>query len=163
MEQTTLNIAFVASQGGHSGQMGIIFKPEVIGKHRAIFITESPKIEKRVKENNFQGKYRTYLFKKDHLGINPFRYLKTLLELRNIFKREKIDLIVTNGAHLSVPAVLAAKLSGVKTIFLDTFIRVKTPNWSARFSYFFSDRFLVQHENMKVKYGRKSIHRGSVL
>lgn len=163
MEETTLNIALVASQGGHSGQMGIIFKPEVIGNHNAVFITESPDLKKKIKEKDFQGKYRSYFFKKDHLGANPFRYLKTTYQLMRIYKKEKIDLVITNGAHISVPAVVAARFLRIRTIFLDTFIRVNMPNWSARLSYPFSDTFLVQHENMKKKYGKKSKHRGSVL
>jgi UDP-N-acetylglucosamine:LPS N-acetylglucosamine transferase len=157
-----MNIAIVSSQGGHSGQAGIIFTKEVLRGHNSVFITESP--EKRgKKDKQFQKMFPTYYFPKDVLQFNPLIYLKRTLELRTIFKKEKIECIVTNGAQLSIPAVLAAKMEGIYIIFIDTFIRVKTPNWSARFCYFFSDRFLVQHESMKKKYGKKSEYRGSVL
>ena len=158
-----LNIAFVASQGGHSGQMKIIFTPETIGRHNAIFVTETPEKDLTSKEKNFQSKYKTYFFKKDHLSFYPHRYFIALVRLMRLYRKEKINLLVTNGAHLSLPAVVAAKFLGIRTIFIDTFIRVKTPTWAARLSYPFSDLFLVQHENMKKKYGKKSRHEGSVL
>lgn len=158
-----LNIAFISSQGGHSGQMKIIFTREVIGKNNAVFITESQN-PKAPEFNSFQKKYKTYYFRKDYLLVpNPIRYIKYFFQIRNLLKKENINLIVTNGAQISIPSVIAAKSLGIKTIFIDTFIRVKTPNWSARFCYFFSDIFLVQHESMREKYGKKSIFKGSVL
>ncbi len=157
-----MNIAFVASQGGHLGQIRIIFTKEVIGKNKAILITESEK-GKHMKERHFQGTYRTYFFDKDVLRFNPLKYLKTLLTLKSLFQREKIDLVITNGAQLSIPAVVAARLGGRKVIFIDTIVRTKTPNWSARFCYFFSNIFIVQHKSMVKKYGKRAIYRGGIL
>jgi len=158
-----MNIAFVSSQGGHSGQIKIIFTNEVIGNNNAIFITETPDKDRKVKENSFNGKFKTYFFKKDNLGFNSFKYLIAILQLSKIFKKEKINLIITNGAQLSIPAVIAGKILGIKTLFIDTVIRVKTPNWSARACYPFSDIFLVQHENMKKKYGKKTEYHGGIV
>src|SRR3990167_4643372 len=134
-----MKVGLVSSKGGHLGQIKIIFTKEVIGKNEAVLITES---EKKIKkeEKSFLGKFRTYYFRK-----------------------ENISLIVTNGAQISIPAVIGAKLIGIKSIFIDTIIRVKTPNWSARFCYYFSDVFIVQHKSMMGKYGKKAIYRGGVL
>ena len=158
-----MNIAFVSSQGGHSGQIKLIFNNEVIGDNGAIFVTETPDKDRRPKEKSFNQRFTTYLFKKDNLSFNPFKYLFTMMALMKLFKKEKINLIVTNGAQLSIPAVIAGKLMGIKTIFIDTVIRVETPNWSARACYFFSDIFLVQHKNMMKKYGRRAIFRGGIV
>ncbi|MSS74679.1 hypothetical protein EXS73_00485 [Candidatus Pacearchaeota archaeon] len=157
-----MRIALISSQGGHAGQAGIIFTPSVLKEHSAIFITESPD-KSGYLEKYFQKKYRTYFFPKDSLGVNPVAYSLRFFQLRAILKKEHIQSIVTNGAHLSIPAVLAARSLGIYVIFIDTFIRVKTPNWSARFCYWFADTFLVQHETMKEKYGKKAEFRGSVL
>lgn len=97
------------------------------------------------------------------LNFNPFEYLKRFFQLRTLFIRKKVECLVTNGAQLSIPAVMAARSLGIYSIFIDTFIRVKTPNWSARFCYWFVDRFIVQHETMKAKYGKKAEFQGSVL
>ncbi len=158
-----MNIAFIASQGGHSGQIHIIFTEEVIGRNRPILITEHPELAGTKKDKSFLKKYPVYYFRKDYLGFNPFRYLVAFLKLRDIFKKERISLMVTNGAQISIPAVIAAKTLKIKTIFIDTVIRVKTPNWSARACYFFSDIFLVQHRNMIKKYGKKARYEGGIL
>lgn len=159
-----MKIAFVTSQGGHSGQIKLIFANEVIGNNDAILVTERPKAKGIVKKNSFNGKFTTYFFEKDILlKMNPWRYFTTMIRLMNLFKNERIDMIVTNGAQLSIPAVIAGRLMGIKTVFIDTVIRVKTPNWSAKACYPFSDIFLVQHENMIKKYGKKARYAGGVL
>lgn len=158
-----MNIALVSSQGGHSGQIKLIFTNEVIGNNNSIFITETQKSDLSIKENSFNGKFRTYFFKKDWLGINPFRYFITMMKLIKIFKKEKINFLVTNGAHLSIPAIIGAKLIGIKTLFIDTVIRVKTPDWAARASYPFSDIFLVQHPEMAKKYGKRARYVGGII
>jgi len=157
-----MKVGLVSSKGGHLGQIKIIFTKEVIGKNEAVLITES---EKKIKkeEKSFLGKFRTYYFKKDNLSFNPIEYLIATINLIRLYRKENISLIVTNGAQISIPAVIGAKLIGIKSIFIDTIIRVKTPNWSARFCYYFSDVFIVQHKSMMGKYGKKAIYRGGVL
>jgi UDP-N-acetylglucosamine:LPS N-acetylglucosamine transferase len=157
-----MNIALVSSKGGHLGQMKIIFNEEVIADNSITLITESFTEKGRVK-NSFLEKHTSYYLKPDILKFNPFDYVKTFLAFVTIFEREEIDLVITNGAQISIPAVLAAKYCKIKTIFMDTVIRVKSPNWSARFCYIFSDRFLVQHEAMKEKYGKKTEYHGGIL
>lgn len=157
-----MKIALVSSKGGHLGQIKMLFTKQVIGKNDVILITESEN-KLGIEEKSFLGKYKTYFFKKDFLGINPARYLSTLIKLKKIFREEKIKVLFTNGAQISVPAVIAARQLGIKTVFIDTVIRVKTPNWSARASYPFSDIFLVQHPNMIAKYGKKARFEGGII
>lgn len=158
-----MNIALITSKGGHLGQTKLIFTERVLEKHNAILVTETESPDRRTKEKSFLNKFKTYYFKKDNLRFNPFKYFSALLRLRKILQKEKISCIVTNGAQISIPAVMAAKSLGIKTIFIDTVIRVKSPNWSARASYFFSDYFFVQHKHMAKKYGRRAKYFGSVI
>lgn len=159
-----MTIALVSSQGGHSGQMRILFTKEVLGSHKAIFVTESESVAKTVKDKSFQGKYRTYYLEKDVLlRMNPFSYVKSIIDLYKIFKNEKVHLVITNGAQISVTAGIAAKILGIPLIFIDTVVRVKTPNWSARLCYFLSDVFVVQHASMARKYGKRAIYRGEII
>ena len=156
------NIAIITSQGGHLGQMKLLFSQEVIRLDNCILITED--LNPKVKTKSFLGKYTTYYFKKDILlKPNPFTYLKTLFNLINILRKEKIDIIFTNGAQISIPAVIACKILGIKSIFIDTVIRVKTPNWSAHAYYPFANEFWVQHQNMAKKYGRKAKYVGGIV
>lgn len=158
-----MNICIVSSQGGHLGQIQILFTESVIGSNSAILVTEKPKTYFEYKPKYFQGKYSTFFFNKDSLGFNPFAYLLRTFQLIRLYKKEKIDLIITNGAQISIPAVIAGRLLRIKTMFIDTVIRVKTPNWSARVCYYLSNLFLVQHENMAKKYGSRAKYWGGIL
>lgn len=156
------NIAAITSQGGHLGQMKLIFSQDLIKNDKFILITED--LKPRVKNKSFLGKYTTYFFKKDVLlKPNPFTYLITLFKIIRILRKEKINIIFTNGAQISIPAVIAGKILGIKTVFIDTVIRVKTPNWSAKASYLFSDIFWVQHHQMAKKYGKKAKYVGGIV
>jgi UDP-N-acetylglucosamine:LPS N-acetylglucosamine transferase len=157
-------VALVSSLGGHSGQMKIICTQEVLGNRTVLFITEKQLITKEYKEEKkFLDAHPVYYFRKDYLGLWPQRYITTCWKLYKLFKKERVDIVITNGAHLSIPAVLAAKFLNKKVIFIETFIRVKTPTLTGRFCYFFSDVFLVQHKKIAQKYGVRAIWRGSVL
>lgn len=159
-----MTIALVSSQGGHAGQMRILFTPNVLGKRRAIFVTESESTPRTMRRKSFQGIYPTYYFEKDILlRPNPFTYLQSVIDLYNLFKKEKVHLVITNGAQISMTAAIAAKILGIPLVFIDTVVRVKTPNWSARVCYFLSNVFIVQHASMMAKYGRRAIYRGEIL
>ena len=156
------NIAIVTSKGGHLGQMQLLFNKDVIRDNNCILITED--LEPNVKHKSFLGNYTTYFFKKDILlRLNPINYLITLFKLINLFRKERIDIIFTNGSQLSIPAVIAGRMLGIKTVFIDTVIRVKTPNWSAKASYPFADLFWVQHEQMAKKYGKRAKYVGGIV
>lgn len=157
-----MKIALVASKGGHLGQIKLIFTNEVLEDNDAILVTEDFFKRGKVREA-FLGKFSAFYFAPDVLKLNPFQYLKTLIAMIRLFKNERVEAIVTNGAQLSIPAVIAGRLLAIPIVFMDTIIRVKTPNWSARFCYFFADRFLVQHREMMRKYGKKSEYWGGVL
>ncbi len=154
-------IAIVTSKGGHLGQMRLLFTPNVLKENRAILVTEEK--TESVMLKSFLKKYTTYFFKKDSLGFNPIIYIFRTISLFLLFRKECVNIVFTNGAQISIPAVIAAKLNGIKTVFIDTVIRVKTPNWSARVCYFFSDIFWVQHPNMALKYGRRARYVGGII
>lgn len=155
-------IAIITSQGGHLGQMKLLFSKDVIKNNGCILITED--LKPRVVPNSFLGKYTTYYLMKDVLlKANPITYFKTLFKLIKILKNEKVDLVFTNGAQISIPAVIACRILRIKSIFIDTVIRVKTTNWSARVSYPFANEFWVQHQNMAKKYGKKARYIGGIV
>ena len=157
-----MTLALVSSKGGHRGQMKLLFDRRTLGSVRAILVTESERKQK-VEARSFLNQHPTYFFRKDHLGFNHFRYWIAIMNLLRIFKKERVTLLITNGAQLSIAAVIAAKIMGIKTVFIDTVIRVKTPNWSARACYPFSDIFLVQHSSMVAKYGKRARFVGGIV
>ncbi|MFH1802116.1 MAG: capsular biosynthesis protein [archaeon] len=149
-----MKIALVASEGGHLTQARTIFSEEVIGNNEAIYFTErNPKTEK------LPGK--KYFFKE--VGYNPFNYPYAILKCLLIFKREKPSVVITTGADIGLVGMIAGKLLGIKTIFIDTIIRVKTPTWAGKLSYPFSDIFLVQIPGMEKHYGKRARYVGGIV
>ncbi|MGE4545757.1 MAG: glycosyltransferase family 4 protein [Pedobacter sp.] len=68
--------------------------------------------------NNFASLGVRYLgVKLDRIGMNPFSELKLILELKDNFKRESPDLIITYGIKMAFYGSMAATLAGVKKIF----------------------------------------------
>lgn len=148
-----MKIALVASAGGHLAQIEKIFTKEVIGNNEYILITErNPKSEKMK---------NVILF--DYLKLNPLKNFIAMLKLRKIFIRENIKMVITTGADLGTMAMIAGKMLGIKTVFIETIIRVKTPTLTGRVAYPFSDIFLVQHKGMEKLIGKKAIYRGGIL
>jgi len=153
------NIALVCSSGGHLNQIKLICNKDVVGDNRVILITESDSKHKEIKGIH----EKAYYFRKDGFNLNPFVYLSALFRMKKILKEENIDIVLTTGAQISLPALMAAKMLGIKTAYMETVIRVKTPTWSGKLSYPFADRFLVQNPGMEKYYGKRAEYAGGIL
>ncbi|HVY01961.1 MAG TPA: hypothetical protein VHA12_04325 [Candidatus Nanoarchaeia archaeon] len=147
-------VALVCSSGGHLAQIHKIFTKEVIGKHSSILITES--VSK--KRDTIAGEF--YF---TPLKLNPFKNFIAMLKLLRLFRKLKTKIVITTGADLGTMAMIAGKLAGAKTIFIETIIRVKKPTLTGLVAYPFSDVFLVQHKQLAEKIGKKAIYRGGIL
>jgi glycosyltransferase involved in cell wall biosynthesis len=151
-----IKIGFAGSAGGHLSQIEKIFDEGVLEKRKRIYLTEknSKTIEKSKKE-------RIYFFKP--LGYNPFNYIPAIIRCLRIFLKEKVNLVITTGAEIGLVSVIAGRLIGAKTVFIDTVIRVKIPTLAGKLSYGFSDIFLVQNPDMEKHYGPRARYVGGVI
>ena len=149
-----MKIAFAASAGGHLTQIQTIFTKDVIGGNEHIVLTE-----KNSKTKNLPGK--NYFFKP--LVYNPIDYFLAVIKYVRIFQKEKVGLVITTGAEIGIPAMIAGKLLGIRTVFIDTIIRVKTPTLTGKICYPFSDIFLVQNKGMEKCYGRRAKYVGGII
>jgi UDP-N-acetylglucosamine:LPS N-acetylglucosamine transferase len=64
------------------------------------------------------------------------------------------DVVVSTGAGVAVPFFVAARLHGVRTVFLEVFDRIDTPTLTGRLCYPITDLFLLQWEEQKRSYPR---------
>ena len=151
-----MKIAFAASLGGHLTQIERIFTKDIIGNNETILITHESERTKNI--DNFGKKY----FMHDP-GFNPVKYIPLFFKCYKIFKKENIKLIITTGAEIGLVAMIIGKFLGLKTIFIDTIIRVKTPTLAGKFSYPFSDIFLVQNPGMEKHYGKRARYVGGII
>ena len=77
--------------------------------------------------------------------------------------KERPDWVVTTGAECGTAAVIAGKLLGCKTMFIETASRYRTKTMSAKICYPLVDKFFVQHEEALAVFGKKAEYIGGVL
>jgi len=91
------------------------------------------------------------------LLLSCFSYIK-------IFLKERPQIIFSTGSEIVFPAFFIGKfLFSSKLIFLEQFTRVDEPSLTAKSVYYVSDLFLVQHESLLSKFGKKAKYVGSIL
>ena len=152
--KSKFKIIFAGSAGGHITELFAILDKEVRGDSEVIVLTEET-------ERTKSFKWKKYFFKP--MGYNPILYLPALLRCLFIFKKEKINLVITNGAEIGVPSVIAAKLLGIKTIFIDISAAASVPHLAGKFCYPFSDYFFIQYPEMKKHYGKRAKYAGGII
>ena len=90
-------------------------------------------------------------------------YLLVIPKIVKILRKEKPDLILSNGAEIAIPTLYVGKLFGVKIIFIESWCRVNKPSTTGKVIYPISDMFLVQWESLLSKYGSKAEFQGGVF
>ena len=78
--------------------------------------------------------------------------VKNFLLAFKVIIQEKPELILSTGAGVAVPFLILGKLLGAKTIFIESFTRVKELSLSARLVMPFLDVVYVQWQQLKDKY-----------
>jgi UDP-N-acetylglucosamine:LPS N-acetylglucosamine transferase len=147
-----MKIALISSHGGHLTEMYLLMK--AFENQDFFFITyENPTTNKL--------KYKKYTT--EEIGTNIWIMIKTFFQILLIYRKEKPDLIVSTGAEIAIPSIIMAKFMRIKTIFIESWCRVKTKSGSGRILYFIADEFLVQWPELIKIYGKKSKYAGAVF
>ncbi len=148
---------FISSIGGHLTQL-LQLKP-LFDQYDYHIVTEESSITKELAKE-YPVSFlvygaRNYLF--SYLFKFSFNCIKSFF----IFLKERPDVIVTTGAHTSVPMCYIAKLFRRKVIYIESFAKTTTPTLSGRLVYPIADLFIVQWESMKKVYP-KAVYGGSI-
>jgi len=147
-----MKIALVCSHGGHLTEMLRLI--EAFEGQDVFFVTYiSPRTE--------HLSYRNYLIK--NIGTNPFRMMVCLFKTISIFGNEKPDCVLSTGSEIAIPAMLLAKVIGIRTIFIESWCRISTKSFTGRILYYIADEFLVQWPQMLKVYGKKARFEGAVI
>lgn len=147
-----MKIALVCSQGGHLTEMLLLM--EAFEDQDVFFITYKD-------PTTSQLKYKKYLVK--NIGTNLWRMIEVFFQVIMILRKEKPGLIVSTGAEIAIPVFLSAKLLGIKTVYIESWCRVKTKSATGRILYHFSNIFLVQWKELLKVYGEKARFEGAVV
>jgi len=146
-----MKICIVCSDGGHITEMSQLM--DAFEGHEKFFITY----------NVLGGRDLGRAYQLKILKKNPLRYLSAIPTLVKILRKEKPDLIVSNGAEIAIPTLYIAKLFGIKIIFIESWCRINKPSTTGKLIYPIADMFLVQWRQLLKKYGKKARYEGGVF
>lgn len=69
-----------------------------------------------------------------------------------VLRRERPDVVVSNGAGVAFPFFVTARLLGIRTVYLEVFDRIDSRTLTGRLCRPISDLFLVQWEQQRTLY-----------
>ena len=147
-------IAFIASSGGHLEEISRLKGIEK--KYESFLVTEKSDFEIK---NFCEKKYYVPMLNRKQVTFLPkfiWLFFRTLV----ILLKEKPDFIITTGALVAYPFCVVGKLLGIKIIYVESFARVYEPSLTGKLVYNMSDLFMVQWEDMLVKYPKSMLGGG---
>jgi len=141
---------FISSTGGHFVEL-MSMKPifeyfdyYIINDKTKASVSLKKEYGKRVNFLIFGNKEKKleYIFK---MTYNTFKCLYLFFTIRP-------DVVITTGAHTSMPMCIISKVFGwmfrTKLVFIETYANSQTKTKSGKFLYHIADLFVVQWENM---------------
>jgi beta-1,4-N-acetylglucosaminyltransferase len=109
----------------------------------------------------FKGVKHKYLL--PNIGMNVARMMATAFRAVSILGHEQPDVIMSTGAEIAIPFLWVGKLMGAKTVYVESWCRVRSPSGTGRLVYPVADLFLVQWPALMQVYGPKARYLGAVL
>jgi len=141
-----VKIALIASSGGHLFQLYSLKEFWSDKEHFWVsFPTEDA--NNMLSDEKF---YRAYY----PTNRNLINLVKNFFLAFKILRKEKPDAIISTGAGVAVPFIIAGHIIGVKTLYLESITRNKDLSMSAKLIYPFVDRLLVQWPELAEKYSK---------
>jgi len=147
-----MKIALVCNLGGHLTQM--FFLLEAFENHEIFFVTNN---DPRIK----QIKYKKFIV--EHINLSLLKMIKAFIKTFKILLNEKPDYIISTGAEIAIPFCILGKIIGIKTIYIESWSRVKNPSKTGKILYYIADIFLVQWPDLLKEYGKKARYEGGVV
>jgi beta-1,4-N-acetylglucosaminyltransferase len=140
-------ICIVSSCGGHLTEVRML-KP-AYDKYDHFYVLN----ERIALPEDMQGK--TYFIQHSERDL---LFFVNLWEAWRILRRQRPDLILSNGPGPLVPFALIGKILGIPTVFVEEMNRVNKPSLTGRIMYYLADRFFYQwkalaHYFPKATYG----------
>ncbi|MBM7649336.1 UDP-N-acetylglucosamine:LPS N-acetylglucosamine transferase [Bacillus ectoiniformans] len=157
MKEKKKKVLFISSLGGHLTQL-LQLKP-LFDKYDYHIITEKSIITEELSKE-YPMSFLVY-GARNYPVRYLFKFSVNVMKSLYFFFKVRPDVIVTTGAHTSVPMCYIAKLFGKKVIFIESFAKTSTPTLSGRMVYPIADLFIVQWEAMKKHYP-KAVYGGSI-
>ncbi len=154
-------ILIVLGMGGHTSQ--ILRLVDLIGPNFNYEYIVGHDDQTSVKKIKFPGKVYTMinprLMKDKSLVKVFFNMFPATIRAWKILRKSKPHAIVSAGPSMTIPLFWVARILGIKTIFIESWVRVYHGSLTGKLVYPVSNLFLVQWPTMKKVY-RKAIFSG---
>lgn len=147
-----MKVALVCSHGGHLTEMMAI--AGAFDDHDSVYVTYD---SSRTEGLEFDP------YTLENIGTSPIRMALAFVAMARIFWSERPDVIVSTGSEIAIPAFVVGKLFGTRTVFVESWCRVRTPSKTGRIVYPLADLFLVQWPPLLQEYGSKAKYEGAIL
>ena len=154
-------LLIVLGMGGHTSQ--VLRLVDLIGGKYSFEYILGHDDQTSSKKISFPGK--VYRMKNPRLMENKslfkviFNMFPATIDAFEILRKSKPKAIISAGPALAIPLFWLAKLMGIKTVFIESWVRVHHKSHAGRLVYPVSDLFFVQWESMKKVYP-KAVYAG---
>lgn len=149
--ERSLKIMAVASEGGHWVQLLRVQK--AFRDADIVYVST----HKSFKSKGGNEKYYSVT---DANRWNKLKLLKMAGEIRRIIIKEKPDVVISTGAAPGLAAILFGRLSGSRTIWIDSIANVDRLSLSGRLIKPFTDLHLTQWPHLATG---KTLYKGTVI
>jgi beta-1,4-N-acetylglucosaminyltransferase len=149
--QSPVKVALVASVGGHTTELLALRQAYESHPHFYIFNEEVP----------FEAAAGAAVYRVVH-SERDARVLYNVLEFLRIFRKERPTVMLSTGAGQAVPAAIAARLCGMRVLFVDSVAAVERLSLTGVLMQALSDAMWVQWPHLAK--GRDGVEcKGSIF
>ncbi|MCE5257583.1 MAG: capsular biosynthesis protein [Chloroflexi bacterium] len=145
-----MKLCLVCSHGGHMTEL--LELKSVWSTHEVFFITYFSKRELPA---------RAYTY--SNLTKYPLKVVPMFFSVAKVLRKERPEWVISDGAEIAIPVFAAARLLGIKTMYIESVCRVNTPSFTGRVVYPLSDVFLVQWPELLARFGSKARYEGGLI
>ncbi|MCL4691409.1 MAG: glycosyltransferase [Candidatus Hydrogenedentes bacterium] len=150
-EHRNITICLTCSHGGHLTEM--LQLAESYAGHNTFYFCYDADTTRRLPH--------AYLV--PNMARNPVEFLKNLVRVTRIFRKERPDLVISTGAEIAIPVVLVAKVLRIPSIYIECGAQVTEPSVTGRVMYWLAERFYVQWPELREVYGPRALYAGSLI
>lgn len=146
-----MKVLAVASKGGHWVEL-LRLLPAFSGMEM-VYISTDPNLAVTVEGSKFYNV-------PDANRWNKFKLVKIFMIVFKIVYKERPKFVISTGAAPGLMALMAGKMLGIKTIWIDTIASAEKLSLSGRIALKFVDRLYTQWPDLS---GPKIIYAGNIL
>ena len=152
MKKVLINLGM----GGHTSQ--ILRLVGLLGPHYRYTYVLGHDDQTSLRKIKFPGKVYTMLnprlMKDKSLFWIVLKMIPATISAFRVLWRSRASVIISAGPSMAIPLLWLGKLMGIKTIFIESWVRVHHGSITGRLVYPVADLFLVQWPTMKKVYPR---------